>query len=129
MKRSLVYLTLFLMCGMLLSCAQESRHEYLVDIIVKNEEQLPVESLSLGTVANGEENEITDALPGEENEFHFAVSYNPECEFVLSGKAAGMEVQNYYFHLKKDASPKEAQQYTFYMQKSGDDIVIKESAG
>lgn len=130
MKKYLICSAFLFIACICCSCSkkQVSPEKYLIDIMVKNEERLPLDYLVLSFVENGEESEITKSTQSNNDYVHFAMSYDPDLVFVLSGSVDGTEVERYYFDLKKFSNEEEVQEAYFYLHENDGGYFISEKA-
>jgi len=78
---------------------EEKPSEYLIDIKVVNKTNLKIDSLELYEKGEDWEYLITRAYENEDGYVHFAVSFNKNSFFYITGYVDKKEVEKYEFNL------------------------------
>lgn len=97
---------------------QKSRSEYLIDIIIQNNQNIEIDYIEMGIVLpEGEEVINRRELGSDSESVHFTISYSSDTQFFLSGKTTDQkDIKPCYFNLAGYENTEEEQEKYFYIE-------------
>lgn len=97
----------------------EKSVEYLIDIMIKNEEKINIDYIQMGIILPDGNEEIINTVQGNNannDMFHFTISYSPDTHFFLKGTSAGKEIEPCFFDIVDYSNVNEPQEIYFYIE-------------
>lgn len=99
--------------------SSEKPAEYLIDIMIKNEEKINIDYIQMGIILPDGNKEIINTVRGNSmgnDMFHFTINYSQDTYFFLKGTSDGKEIEPCYFDMANYSNVNEPQEMYFYIE-------------